>query len=49
MDQRSASIPSRRNSLKLVALQMSDTTPKSSASMSAAAITSRKIEPEPRS
>ena len=42
-------MPSRRSSLKLVALQMSAVTPKSALSSSAAAITSRRIVPEPTS
>ena len=42
--QRSALMPSRRSSLKLVTLQMSAVTLKSSRSSSAAAITSRRID-----
>src|SRR3546814_5365902 len=44
---RSTSAPSRANSLKLGQLQMSALTPKSLSSNSAAAITSRRIVPEP--
>ncbi len=49
MDQRSASSPSRRSSVKLVTLQTSLETPYSSASISAAASTSRRIAPAPSS
>ncbi len=42
-------MPSRRSSLKLGTLHTSAATPKSAASRSAAAITSRRIEPEPSS
>ena len=49
MFQRATSMPSRRSSVKLGALHTSATTPHSSSSISAAAITSRRIVPEPMS
>jgi hypothetical protein len=49
MFQRCASMPSRRNWLKLVTLQMSAATPKSRSSIAAPAITSRRMVPLPRS
>ena len=49
MFQRSASIPSRPSSVKLVTLHTSAATPKSSRSSSAAASTSRRIVPDPSS
>ncbi|MNJ68031.1 hypothetical protein D3C77_642460 [compost metagenome] len=44
---RSTSRPLRRSSVKLVTLQMSDATPQSASSRSCAAMTSRRIVPEP--